>query len=111
MPHRQDQPFRIGTAPRQSTGQRALSVLGHGGAYIALNLAYAILWLPMKLFPTVVVLGVLCELGMSWTYYHYRHEIYGTVMSLVMVLVVFFAAGALIRFRTWLIFQRERARW
>jgi hypothetical protein len=32
-------------------------------------------------------------------------------MSLVMVLVVFFAAGALIRFRTWLNFQKERARW
>jgi hypothetical protein len=32
-------------------------------------------------------------------------------MSLVMVLVVFFAAGALIRFRTWLMFQKERARW
>jgi hypothetical protein len=24
---------------------------------------------------------------------------------------VFFAAGALIRFRTWLMFQKERARW
>jgi hypothetical protein len=48
---------------------------------------------------------------MSWTYYHYRHEIYGTVMSLVMVLVVIFAAGALIRLQTWLIITRERFRW
>jgi len=111
MPHTHDEPFIIGTAPRQSTGQRALSVLGHGAAYFALNLAYAILWLPMKLLPTVVVLGVLCELGMSWTYSRYRHEIYGTVMSLVMVLVVMFAAGALVRLRTWLIITRERFRW
>jgi hypothetical protein len=111
MPQTHDEPFIIGAAPPQRTGQRALSVLGHGSAYIALNLAYAILWLPMKLFPTVVVLGVLCELGMSWTYYRYRHEIYGTVMSLVMVLVVMFAAGALIRLRTWLIITRERFRW
>jgi len=111
VPQPLDEPFIIGAEPRQSTGRRALSVLGHGGAYIALNLAYAILWLPMKLLPAIAVLGVLCELGMSWTYYHYRHEIYGTVMSLVMVLVVIFAAGALIRLRTWLIFTRERYRW
>jgi len=111
MPHTHDEPFIIGAAPPQRTGQRALSVLGHGGAYIALNLAYAILWLPMKLLPAVAVLGVLCELGMSWTYYHYRHEIYGTIMSLVMVLVVMFAAGALNRLRTWLIITRERVRW
>jgi hypothetical protein len=111
MQQTHDEPFIIGTAPRQSTGQRALSVLDHGGAYIALSLAYAILWLPMKVLPVVAVLGVLCELGMSWTYYHYRHEIYGTVMSLVMVLVVIFAAGALIRLQTWLIITRERFRW
>lgn len=106
-----DEPFVIGTAPRQSTARRALSVLSQGGAYVALNLAYAVLWLPMKLIPIVAVLGVLCELGMSWTYFRYRHEIYGGVMSLVMVLVVIFAAGALIRFRTWLVISRERSRW
>jgi hypothetical protein len=65
----------------------------------------------MKVLPAIAVLGVLCEVGMSWTYYHYRHEIYGTVMSLVMVLVVIFAAGALIRLNTWLIITRERFRW
>jgi hypothetical protein len=111
MPQTHDEQFTIGTAPRESTGQRALSVLGHGGAYVALSLAYAILWLPMKVLPAIAVLGVLCELGMSWTYYHYRHEIYGIVMSLVMVLVVIFAAGALIRLHTWLIITRERFRW
>ena len=111
MPQTHDEPFIIGTVPRQTTGQRALSVLAHGGAFIALSLAHAILWLPMKVLPAIAVLGVLCELGMSWTYYHYRHEIYGTVMSLVMVLVVIFAAGALIRLNTWLIITRERFRW
>jgi hypothetical protein len=111
MPQTHDEPFIIGTVPRQTTGQGALSVLGHGGAFIALSLAHAILWLPMKVLPAIAVLGVLCELGMSWTYYHYRHEIYGTVMSLVMVLVVIFAAGALIRLHTWLIITRERFRW
>jgi hypothetical protein len=111
MPQTHDEPFIIGTVPRQTTGQGALSVLGHGGAFIALSLAHAILWLPMKVLPAIAVLGVLCELGMSWTYYHYRHEIYGTVMSLVMVLVVIFAAGTLIRLHTWLIITRERFRW
>jgi hypothetical protein len=111
MPQTHDEPSIIGTVPRQTTGQRALSVLAHGGAFIALSLAYAILWLPMKVLPAIAVLGVLCELGMSWTYYHYRHEIYGAVMSLVMVLVVIFAAGALIRLNTWLIITRERFRW
>jgi hypothetical protein len=48
---------------------------------------------------------------MAYTYFAVRHQVVGGMMSLVMVLVVFFAAGALIRFRTWLIIQKERTRW
>jgi len=96
---------------RQTTAQRALSVLAHGATYIGLTLCSPVLWLLMKLMPLLVVAAVIGELAMAYTYFAVRHRVVGGIMSLVMVLVVFFAAGALIRFRTWLIFQRERARW
>ena len=37
------------------------------------------------------------ELAMAYTYFAVRHQVFGGIMSLNMVLVVFFAAGALIR--------------
>ena len=96
---------------RQTTAQRALSVLGHGATYIGLTLCSPVLWLLMKLMPLLVVAAVIGELAMAYTYFAVRHQVFGGIMSLVMLLVVFFAAGALIRFRTWLMFQKERARW
>ena len=86
-------------------------MLGHGATYIGLTLCSPVLWLLMKLMPLLVVAAVIGELAMAYTYFAVRHQVFGGIMSLVMVLVVFFAAGALIRFRTWLIFQKERARW
>jgi hypothetical protein len=105
------QPDALFVFHRQTTAQRALSVLGHGATYIGLTLCSPVLWLLMKLMPLLVVAAVIGELAMAYTYFAVRHQVFGGVMSLVMVLVVFFAAGALIRFRTWLIIQKERARW
>ena len=107
----EDAPFVFDAPRRQTTAQRALGVLGQGGRYIGLNLLGTVLWLPLKLLPVLVVVGVIGELAMAYTYFAVRHQVLGGVMSLVMVLVVVFAAGALLRFRTWLTIQRERARW
>jgi hypothetical protein len=105
------QPDALFVFRRQTTGQRALGVLAHCATYIGLTLCSPVLWLLMKLMPLLVVAAMIGELAMAYTYFAVRRQVFGGIMSLVMVLVVFFAAGALIRFRTWLIIQKERARW
>jgi hypothetical protein len=87
------QPDALFVFRRQTTGQRALSVLAHGATYIGLTLCSPVLWLLMKLMPLLVVAAVIGELAMAYTYFAVRHQVFGGIMSLVIVLVVFFAAG------------------
>jgi hypothetical protein len=110
MPQRQqlDEPFVIGHEPKPSTLLGAMRVLGHGAAYVGLTLLSVVLWLPMKLIGFVAVVGVIAEGAMAWTYIHERHDPFGAVMCVVMILAVLFVAGALVRFRTWLVLARQR---
>ena len=94
--------------PRHSTVRGALSVLAHGACYVGLLILSIVLWLPMRLIGLVAVTLVFGELGMAFTYLHVRHNPVGAVMSVLMIPVILFVAGALIRFRAWLIEARYR---
>lgn len=94
--------------PRHSTARGALRVLGHGACYVGLLILSVVLWLPLRLIGFAAVILVLCELGMAWTYWHVRHNPAGAVMSVLMIPVILFVAGALVRFRAWLIEARYR---
>ena len=86
----------------------ALRVLGHGARYVSLLILSVVLWLPMRLIGFVAVILVLCELAMAWTDWHVRHNPAGAVITLLMVPLILFVAGALVRFRAWLIEARYR---
>jgi len=86
----------------------ALHVVGHGACYVGLLILSVVLWLPMRVIGFVAVILVLCELGMAWTDWHVRHNPAGAVITLLMIPVILFVAGALVRFRTWLIEARYR---
>ena len=88
--------------------RRALHVLAHGAGYVGLLILSVVLWLPMRLIGFVAVVLVLCEFGMAWTDWHVRHNPAGAVITLLMIPVILFVAGALVRFRAWLIEARHR---
>jgi hypothetical protein len=94
--------------PRRSTARGALQVLGHGACYVGLIVASIVLWLPLRLIGLVAVTLVIAELLMAFTYLHVRHNPAGAVMSVLMIPVILFATGVLIRFRAWLIQARYR---
>lgn len=94
--------------PRHGTVRGALHVLGHGACYVGLLILSVMLWLPMRVIGFVAVILVLCELGMAWTDWHVRHNPAGAVITLLMIPVILFVAGALVRFRAWLIEARYR---
>jgi hypothetical protein len=94
--------------PRHSTVRGALRVLGHGACYVGLLIVSIVLWLPLRLIGLVAVTLVIGESLMAFTYLHVRHNPAGAVMSLLMIPVILFVAGALIRFRAWLIEARYR---
>lgn len=102
-----DVPF-LDEDQKPSTLRGAMRVLGHGAAYVGLTLASVVLWLPLRLIGLVAVVGSLAEAAMAWTYIHERHDPFGAVMCVLMIVAVLFAAGALMRFRTWLILARQR---
>jgi hypothetical protein len=94
--------------PRRGVVRGALRVLGHGARYVGLLIASILLWLPLRLIGLVAVTLVVGELLMAFTYLHVRHNPAGALMSVLMIPVILFAAGALIRFRAWLIEARFR---
>lgn len=94
--------------PWRTTVRGGLHVLGHGACYVGLLIASIALWLPLRLIGPAAVILVLCELGMAWTDWHVRHNPAGVVMTLLMIPVILFVAGALMRFRAWLIEARYR---
>jgi hypothetical protein len=94
--------------PRQGFLRGAVRVLGHGACYVGLLMASIVLWLPLRLIGFAAVILVLCEFGMAWTDWHIRHNPAGAALTLLTIPVILFAAGALIRFRAWLIQARYR---
>ena len=94
--------------PQHSTARGALRVLSHGACYVGLLIASIVLWLPLRLIGLVAVTLVIAELLMAFTYLHMRHNPAGAVMSVLMIPVILFVAGALVRFRAWLIEARYR---
>ena len=94
--------------PRHSTARGALRVLGHGACYVGLLILSIVLWLPMRLIGFFAVTLVVAELLMAFTYLHVRHNPGGALMSVLMIPVILFVAGALVRFRAWLFEARDR---
>ena len=94
--------------PRHSAARGALRVLGHGARYVGLLIVSIVLWLPLRLIGLVAVTLVIGELLMAFTYLHVRHNPSGALMSVLMIPVILFVAGALVRFRAWLIEARYR---
>jgi hypothetical protein len=94
--------------PRHSTARGALNVLGHGACYVGLLIVSIVLWLPLRLIGLVTIILVIGELAMAWTDWHVRHNPTGAVMSMLLVPFILFVAGALVRFRAWLIQARYR---
>jgi hypothetical protein len=102
-----DEPFI--ESPRRHTTRNALAVLGHGACYVGLLILSVVLYLPMRLIGFVAVILVLCEVAMAWTDWHVRRNPRGAVLTLLVIPLILFAAGALVRFRTWL--REARSRW
>ena len=94
--------------PRHGAARGALNVLGHGARYVGLLILSIVLWLPLRLIGLVAVTLVVGELLMAFTYLHVRHNPGGALMSVLMIPVILFVAGALVRFRAWLIEARYR---
>jgi hypothetical protein len=95
--------------PRFSTARGALRVLSHGARYVGLLMVSIVLWLPLRLIGLITIILVIGELAMAWTDWHVRHNAAGAVMSVLLVPVILFVAGALVRFRSWL--REARYRW
>ena len=93
---------------RRGVVRGALRVLGHGACYVGLLMASIVLWLPLRLIGFASVILVLCEVGMAWTDWYVRHNPTGALLTLLMIPLILFAVGALIRFRAWLIEARYR---
>ncbi len=83
-------------------------MLRDGACYVGLLILSIVLWLPLRLIGFVAVILVFCELGMAWTDWQVRHNPAGAVMTLLMIPLTLFVAGAVIRFRAWLIEVRYR---
>jgi membrane protein YdbS with pleckstrin-like domain len=75
---------------------------------VGLLILSIVLYLPMRLIGFAAVVLVLCEVGMAWTDWRVRHHPAGAVLTLLVIPFIVFVAGALVRFRTWLIQARQR---
>jgi hypothetical protein len=90
------------------TGRSALRVLGSGAADVGLTILAVLLYLPMRLLGFLTVMAVLSRFISAWVFWHYNHDAFSASMSLLMVPVVLFVAGALLKFRNWLFLARMK---
>ena len=105
--HQHDAPFI--EERTQGVVIRALRVLGHGAAYTSLYVLSILLFVPLRLVGIVAFLGVVVEGVNIWMYLHIRHDFRGAAMSVLMLILVSFVAGALLGLRSWL--TNTRTRW
>ena len=90
---------------------RVLSIFAQGAAYTVLSFAALILWLPLRFGPYLLMVLVVSEIGMSYTYFRVRHQPLGGIMALLIIPAIFLVMGILLRLRTWIMVTRQNLKW